>query len=578
MVIPDYGRGPWRKFDSKQQSPLTYTASPMDRLAAQIFDLVVVLAPVFMLMSAPFKSRLYHGFLLENQEEIFTSIVANTTIALVLFVLYNAIGLRFFQTTPGKRLFNLKVTDVWDGRSVSFLRCLGRSVVTALSFLTMGFAFLPMLSNDRRRSLADLCFDTEVVSAKPTLVAIPNQNERSFVRLTYVAAVLAVVGMTGYVCRSAFTGRSSDSDLAAWFSDRAGHCEAVEDAVASWPKDSTEKMGRLDITLAMYAAGLVDRRCLQSEADSEAVFSTSPGANYYLAQSFVHTDDTDVSDAYLAHVCEREPKSSSCEMSQIVAAWSSEDWEAMRASFEDMKKPDAFATIWAIRFFMRQGQPEQAHLWIDRVSPNKVLAPFLQVQRVKTLWLMDRQAEARMGTLSGLESLPDDWQMDLAAWMCTQESALGCSESTSACQWLRDQHLENADQDPQLSVALLHNSECSNSEMDYASITALNSSQSWKKLIRAIAKLHSGDRGNGLKMIRGLMEDDDADEPIRAEAFRRYLKVADDNAIEQLAFRSEELPRGLWREVQPRFFKELAFRHISQPPLATRKPASDEGE
>ena len=212
-----------------------------------------------------------------------------------------------------------------------------------------------------------------------------------------------------------------EPDLAAWFSDRAAHCEAIDDAVGAWPKEGSMKPSRLDVALAMYASGLVDRHCLQSEADNAAAFSSSPDANYYLAQSFVHTDDTEVSDSYLANVCKRDSKSSSCEMSQLVAAWSSQDWDEMQSSFENMKHPDIFASIWAIRFFMRQGQPEQAHLWIDRISPNKVLAPFLLVQ-IKSLWLMNRYAEAKMGTLSALELLPDEWQVDLASWMCTQEN------------------------------------------------------------------------------------------------------------------------------------------------------------
>ena len=250
--------------------------------------------------------------------------------------------------------------------------------------------------------------------------------------------------------------------------------------------------------------------------------------------------------------------------------------------------PDAFASIWAIRFFMRQGQPEQAHLWIDRISPNKVLAPFLQVQRVKTLWLMERHAEARTGTLSGLETLPDDWQMDLASWMCTQETAVSCKSASASCQWLREQNVEGADQDSQLSVALLHNAECLGTGADYGMLAGMNTAPAWRQLVRSITRLHSGDLENGLKMLRTIMEDEDIDEPIRAEAYRRFLSAADNVSLEYLATRADELPRNIWREIQPRFLSELASRHMSNssshlvqlmlPGTMSRRPASvDEG-
>ncbi len=358
--------------------------------------------------------------------------------------------------------------------------------------------------------------------------------------------------------------------------DRASHCEAVDDAVTQWPQADDEKPNRLRISLALFAAGLVDRRCLQSEADNEASFSTSPGPIYYLAQSFVHSDEPDVSDSYLDHVCKRDPDSGSCELSQIVAAWSGDDWPAMDNMFSGLKHPDAVASIWAIRHFMKRGEPEKAYGWIDRISPNKPLGPFLEVQRVKALWLMDRRSEAKLGALQALEALPDDWQMDLATWMCVQETAVSCNaKQSNSCRWLAQQKTDLPEDDADYAVALLHQKECSEQgegDLEYSELAQASSSNSWHLLVRAVAKLRAGDRATGIQLLKDVMTKETAPDEVRAEAYRRYLTVVDNLTLQKLV--SMDIPKSIWREVQPLFVHELAARHLEE----YRMPASEDGE
>jgi hypothetical protein len=354
--------------------------------------------------------------------------------------------------------------------------------------------------------------------------------------------------------------------------DRAAHCEAIDQAISDWPKEG-EKTNRLEVGLAMFAAGLIDRKCLQSEADSEAAFATDPSALYYLAQSFIHSDEAEISDSYLNHVCVREPKSPSCDLSHIVSAWSNEDWDELNEAFEKMKKPDVVTSIWAIRHFMKRGQPEKAFAWIKNISPNKPLATYLQVQRIKALWLMNRYPEAKVGALQALETLPDEWQFDLASWMCVQETTLDCHSSASvSCQWLADQKTDGLEDDPQFAIARLHTSECSDSgEIDYADMAGQIPSKSWRKLIKAVAKVKTGDRNGGLAMLHDLMDDEGQPDEFRAEAYRRYIHEADTKGLRTLMGRSSDIPQGIWREIQPRFTMELSRRKISP---SERLPAS----
>ena len=121
--------------------------------------------------------------------------------------------------------------------------------------------------------------------------------------------------------------------------------------------------------------------------------------------------------------------------------------------------------------------------------------------------------------------------------------------------------------------------------MDYNAVAGMNGANSWKKIVRAIAKLRAGDRKAGLKLMRFVMNDTDADDAIRAQAFRRFMAAADDHALENFADQSDDLPRGIWREIQPKLMHELTSRqlkdfstvaHLALPEAPSRRPASDE--
>lgn len=573
MVMPD----PNASFQElplqhQNENPVRFTARPVDRLAAQIFDLSLVMAPIFLLLTAPFKVMLYHGFLVENQEEILLSGIAHVCIGVVIFVSYHFLCNFYFQTTIGKYLFRLQIVDVWTGKPLNAWRSLGRSVISGLSFLTLGLAFLPILSNDRRRSVADLCFDCEVVSRKTTHDHAPGMQERYLVRAVYsLTALLGLILVVG-LCGSVLNYSSSQEDITAWFMDRASKCEAIDDAMAEWPVNKGErKANRLRVSLALYAAGMVDRKCLQAEADSEATFSSAPGSLYYLAQSFAHSDETSVSDSYLEQVCQQDAKSSSCELSQIVNAWSVEDWQKMDAAFDRMKHPDVVAAVWAIRHFMKQGQPEKAFAWIKRVSPNKSLGAFLQVQRVKALWLMSHRAEAQIGALQALESLPEEWQVDLASWMCTQETSLECKKGVSlSCGWLNQQSL-TAQDDPGLAVAMLRAKECSEEKMDYREVAELSDLSAWPDLVKVAEEEKSGHKKEAFRLVKKIMHDKDQPEDFRLEAYRRFMDLADDQSMLDATHEMKRLPDDMWRELEPRVTMELSRR---EPSHRDRLPAS----
>lgn len=583
MVIDD-PVGPPRPRHSTDM-PSYFMARPVDRLAAHIFDELVILLPIFLLLSAPLKRMFYHGMLIENQREIMLAALGHLFVALSLFVTYHSVALALYGTTLGKRLFYLRVVDVHTRSRLSLEASVGRSIVNIASLLMFGLGFLSLFSNARRRSVADRWLETEVVSVKSTQMKPPHHQERMLSRfiLGFACALFVISIFLGVY--SILNRLDDNPDIAAWLNDRSTRCEAVDEALLEWPKSSGEKATRLHVAMALYAASLIDRSCLRSEVEIESNFAKSLDGEYYLAQSFVHSEEPELSDEYLRQVCQAKADTAACELSQMVASSEPDVWDNLEIKSASKKNFDVPTIVWAIRHFMRHGQPEAAFAWIERITPNKPLAFFLQTQKTKALWMTNRHSEALVAALDAIETLPSDMQIEMASWMCIQETSLNCStERSHSCRWLLDQQVGSLDeQDPTYSVALLNAMECKkDGSVDYNDMIQGSVSSAFQQLVRAAQLEHDGNKEKSRKHLRSIMTDSNVNPVVRAEAYRRYIRGGANTELAE--FRTEAVPPDIWREVLPVYQAELKTRRLGNVARKasvsnqSRQPASQEEE
>ena len=116
------------------------------RLAAFLIDGIAVTAIVFAMVFA-FNIVEYTVF-----ELLF----------LASFILYHTIGWSLWQTTIGKRIFNLCVERT-DGSKIGFLRSVGRALAYILSYSFLFVGFLMIAFSKDKRGLHDSMCDTVVV-------------------------------------------------------------------------------------------------------------------------------------------------------------------------------------------------------------------------------------------------------------------------------------------------------------------------------------------------------------------------------------------------------------------------------
>src|SRR5690242_17083202 len=88
-------------------------AAPIDRLAAVIIDLFLVLGPVILLVVAPFRRRIFEAVLLDETQMAFYQGICATFIVIALILTYQTLCHSFFGATLGKFFLGLRVQYVW---------------------------------------------------------------------------------------------------------------------------------------------------------------------------------------------------------------------------------------------------------------------------------------------------------------------------------------------------------------------------------------------------------------------------------------------------------------------------------
>lgn len=135
------------------------------RAAAYIVDSVICTAASYMIgiIATVFFRALGAG---EGAQMLWGPLFSLTVSVAIFLTYYVWAESSSWQGTVGKRLFNLRVTDL-NGQRLTFLRSLGRNAGKMLSGLLLGIGFLVCLWTEKRQCLHDLLADCVVVDPTP---------------------------------------------------------------------------------------------------------------------------------------------------------------------------------------------------------------------------------------------------------------------------------------------------------------------------------------------------------------------------------------------------------------------------
>jgi len=566
MVTPDWSappRPPKFKFvPALNTADNSLLARPLDRLAAVIVDIFVVLTPIYYLLSSPFRSWMTASFLMGSEPEFISTVAGMAGVAIGLIVLYQTFLHYFFRATFGKMLFDLQVVPMFPGEPLTCWDCFIRAWVWVGEVFLLGLPFLAVFSNPKRRPLHDRVCDTIVVSRNRSGVLGPAFWEQVLVRGVLGIFVAGLLLFSLLQVRGVVAKLKTESRFASLIERESGSCEVVNRNLTE--EEESKEHSRLNLAMTLYAAGLADRSCLEAEVEREMAMQVPVGPVTYLAQAFIYADDAEVSNSYLDEVCENAPGTVECQMSRVVSQWSDEDWEAVEESLNKAPRGSGYLEVWGVRHFMKQARYSKALVLLNTLIAQKALAEFSMVQRVKALFNSYHESEAEAALLQALTALPEPEGRELSSWVCAQQLQAGCSAlEYAACQQLSSSARKPAEIDFEQSneaLARVLSLECRvEGQMDYLAFSEKVRNEDWRTFFRANLKKQKEDRKASAHLFSQLILSPDAPELLKVEAARRWALFADRKQVLELFDQWRDIPsREAWVKTGNILFRRFA--------------------
>lgn len=482
-------------------------ASAVGRLTSFSIDFILLL-PLLNLVSTPFYKMAQSSLLLDQKGRTVVELGAGLLIMAATYVVVTALQVQKLRGTFGQRLVGLEVASETPGASPSLWSLVLRQGWVLLSIALLGLPLLGLFFPPRYRTWGDRISETHVLSSKAIFQARPHAFLMNWAR-----SVAAFFLLMTLVAAAAFFVRSSPQMPAeAW----ALGCEQLH--------GEPQEEKRLEKALGLFAAGLVDAKCLEQESHR----ATHQGGSLpliYLAQSFAQANSS-LSDAYLEKVCEEArgqqgslSEEKACEFSVLVRGW--QDWlfaQPPSASAQVLLGLEAdYALVWGVRQFASNAWFEAALDLLEPLSQRPYLSEFVQSQRVHTFWKLGQKNLVK----ELFEKTGALWASDLVATVSEQLCSYdlereGCagSEGLGCHQFIKSSQEQPSRLNKGQSALVLQSLSCPQQR-------SLALSESWSSklheeltpLWKAVVHLQKGDPQRAQLVMSSVAE---GEQPLRA--------------------------------------------------------------
>lgn len=495
-------------------------AHPYDRMAAAVVDLIIILLPLVLFVVAPFKHQMLESLLVQNEKIFALSIIFIALATLVIVMLYFTWFTHRLGATFGKILFGLKVVEIWGQAKPTWHQSLQRSMWLTIELFLFGLPWLGIFSNNKRRTWHDKFSDTCVIATHKRVAGAPSQIEIGIVRGFLTAFVFFFALTTVFEAyRHISEDTGDESNLFSTIEDSAQKCEGVTQALSNWIFLDESNESRLSVAMALFAAGLTSKTCLSTEVETAMHGGVEPSALAYLAMAFVQSERPELSNRYLDKVCDVEKESDACLMSQVVMAWSDENWSEVEKIFSTLEGPhQAHLLVWGVRHYIKQGRFDKALKYLTQMAPQPALGQFVMSQKTKALWEQGLRREAEQSFMAAMSSFDSVDRIDLASWhclsaleeSCAAQESLSCKVSAAALKQAQD-----LIQDKIFALAEIHRAHCQSKVTgELLQLKEVFNEGTMGQLLTAVDYNLAGEVDKAMKILAELNARDDLEEEI----------------------------------------------------------------
>lgn len=495
---------------------LRYLAHPSERITALVLDFIFVF-PLMSLIFAPFYREAVSSVLYQQAELASTSIVLGVFTVLLVIWLYFTLGTYFWQTTLGCKLLSLKIEDI-ERRKISFITAGARGFYLLINLFTLGFFSISLFEDIKVRTFHDRLTDTVVTSKFSNRGYVRRDQQVAFVMRL---ASLFMVLMVGFSPLKAFLTHFYEGK------ERSGQnfrgCVPMETLAAR----GNSSLERMENALALYAAGLLNSKCLGKEADF-SLWQKGENAEAYLAKAFSTASQSKKSDTYLHKVCELHPAGYACQLAQVMIRWNGKGPDSDQFEFL-MRDGPKYSLVWGVRRMLSSARYDETLNYLRRLDNEIYLGPFVVQSRLEALQGLNRSEEARVLFQAAYQSSDEKAQVRLASQVCSQfNGAESCAGLESpSCQSL----LSGIEVDQSLlesknsSVAWARSLSCGSANRELWSLRKMTLSNSdQQRWLTYISFRENGQIAEAEKTLLSLLEEGLSEErPLSFEGARELI-------------------------------------------------------
>lgn len=511
MITPDfYAQEPTPQKDAAKPSSLTWNiASPLDRVAAQVLDIGVIVIPLFSLVVAPLKRQIVESQLVSDWQSVAALCAHFAFIFLLVYLSAGFFCQLIFKNSFGKKVLGLKVINIWTGKPLSYWEYLIRSLFVFIQYLLMGFPFLFALTNRKYRGIHDQLSESIVVSETPSTPPINTWFIQSFSRILTIGFLALLIPYTlQTLSLSAINFIDLKSLYEAYSKSKTPFCAEAEN---------------LEQAMALVASGHMETSCLKDYANLEFADGAHPTALSYLARSFVHVEDPELSDRYLEKVCESESDSAACLLAQFIGSWSSGETEQIESILQEGKKyNEPYFNLWALRYYQQSGHYKRSLEFARDLINDEHIGIYVRTQVLKAKYFLDRPRESDMDLVDMAEEFDSPVVLDTMAWSCLKKISNSCDQTGHPfCRAVMEaSRTENLYQ-TRVLLSKIRLNECTGNEFYTREYLTEGQPRVWSDFLYALSKEKRGDVKSAWSLYADVVRSPSTPDYLKAEAVRR---------------------------------------------------------
>ncbi len=516
-----------------------FLASPMDRFAAFLVDMII-LVPLLSLLTAPLRQQLGIHQILDNEAKEFLWLFLTFALSLGVIGLYQTVFIAYRGATPGKLFLGLRVVSIWDGQSPTLRMAAQRAFFWCLEAWLILLPNLAIFANARRRVAHDRLSDCIVTAPPLRAASAPAMRE-----VAVVHGAVAAMGLSAalYLAMEGYQNYHGTKDLrlanqkvAAEF----GLCAEVNRAVE---RDllGEQRNSRLDVAMSLFAVGFLDSECLEREADF-AIRRGLAEDKVFLAKALALGEGSDLAEDYRTSICEQSPEGTACAVGKLQQLIANQRWPEV-SEFLHRKLVDApgFLEVWAYRHHLRMKDYERAAESLRRLTAQPYLAEFIGSERVKLFWYQGRHEESEVAALASLENFSMAGRLEVANWYCEKSLRAGClARENLFCQTahgaVKDRLLSL--NSAEVGVTYLSLLACQNPpESEWQDLSWILAGTSAQSFLQAMREQSRGYATSAVPLLRDILENEkDPSSPYFIASLVKWLALTQSTESMDLVF------------------------------------------